>query len=124
MDRAEASENAQRGFVEALIGDGRPLLMLSGLVLIFSGLFALFLSVTKQFLPHDVQYFGMTAEQLCLLHGCRTVHFIFHDRVAFGGAIIAVGVIYLWQVLGCVWRGQPSRSLWQALAVGGVAGFA
>ena len=38
----------------------------------------------------------MTAEQLCALHGCRIVHFMFHDRGAFGGSLIAIGTLYLW----------------------------
>jgi hypothetical protein len=70
-----------RGFFEAMIGDGRPLLVLTGLALIFSGGFALFQSATGQFLPHDVQYLGMTAQDLCRLDQCRIVHFMFHDRV-------------------------------------------
>src|SRR2546423_14363596 len=59
------ARNDCRGFLEALIGDGRPLLIFSGLCLVLAGGFALFLSVTRQFLPHDVQFLGMTAEQLC-----------------------------------------------------------
>ena len=26
-------------------------------------------------------------------------------------------------MLGCVWRGRPSRALWEALLLAGVAGF-
>src|SRR5262245_34611347 len=85
-----------RGFPEALIGDGRPLLLLTGLCLIFAGGFALFLSATRQFLPHDIEYLGMTAEQLCGIQSCRVVHFMFHDRVSFGGALMAIGLLYMW----------------------------
>jgi len=35
-----------RSLLEVLIGDGRPLLRLTGVLLIFSGLFAFFLSTT------------------------------------------------------------------------------
>jgi hypothetical protein len=86
----------QRSFAGALVGDGRPLLILTGLCLVLSGLFALFQSATGHFLPHDVQFLGMTAEQLCALNECRIVHFMLHDRVSFGGAIFAVGSLYLW----------------------------
>src|SRR3712207_8431362 len=41
-------------------------------------------------LPHDERFLGMTAEQLCSLHGCRIVHFMYHDRGAFGGSIVAI----------------------------------
>ena len=85
-----------RGLLSALLGDGRPLLLLSGLALILAGGFALFLSASKHFLPHDVDYLGMTAEQLCGINNCRVVYFMFHDRVAFGGALIAIGVLYMW----------------------------
>src|SRR5205823_11110667 len=86
----------ERGLLEALLGDGRFLLILTGLFLVFFGAFALFLSATGHFLPHDVKYLGMTAEELCAYHDCRIVHFMFHDRVAFGGTLLAVGLLYLW----------------------------
>ena len=49
---------------------------LHGLSLILSGAFAFFLSVTGQFLPHDVQFLGMSAEQLCAIQGCRIVIYV------------------------------------------------
>jgi hypothetical protein len=85
-----------RSLIGALIGDGRPLLVFTGLCLVLSGLFALFLSVTRHFLPHDVQFLGMMPDQLCAINECRIVHFMFHDRVSFGGAVIAIGILYLW----------------------------
>ena len=39
-------DDYRRGLFEALIGDGRPLLKLTGLALIGSGLFAFFLAAT------------------------------------------------------------------------------
>lgn len=45
--------NDDRGLLDGLIGDGRPLLMLLGVGLILSGLFGLFLGISGQFLPHD-----------------------------------------------------------------------
>src|SRR5262249_51926420 len=39
--------------VRALTGDGRLLLVLSGLSLLLSGLFAVYLGVAGRFLPHD-----------------------------------------------------------------------
>jgi len=85
-----------RGFFQALSGDGRPLLTLTGICLIFSGGFALFLAATAHFLPHDIAFLGMTADQLCAINECRVVHFMIHDRVAFGGSLIAIGLLYLW----------------------------
>src|SRR4051812_46636073 len=87
-----------RGLFQAAVGDGRPPLLVLALGLLASGLFALFLGATGQFLPHDERFLGMTAERLCALHGCRVVHFMVHDRLAFGGALAALGLLYLWLV--------------------------
>jgi hypothetical protein len=86
----------ERGFLPTLIGDGRSLLTLSALILIGAGGFAVFQASTGHFLPHDTAFLGMTSEQLCTLHGCRIVHFMVHDRVSFGGVLIAIGTMYLW----------------------------
>ena len=85
-----------RTLFQAVYGDGRPLLIFTGLSLVLSGAFAFFLSATGHFLPHDIQFLGMTADKLCGISECRIVHFMFHDRVAFGGALIAVGSLYVW----------------------------
>lgn len=113
----------QRGFASALIGDGRPLLTLTGLCLIGSGLFAFFLAATRHFLPHDVAYLGMTAEQLCAAHQCRIVHLMMHDRVSFGGALVGVGVVvlYLWLTEFPLRTREPWA--WWTLAISGMIGF-
>jgi hypothetical protein len=111
-----------RGFFATLLGDGRPPLLLLSLGLVLSGLFAVFLAVTGQFLPHDERFLGMTAEQLCSLQGCRIVHFMIHDRLAFGGALIAVGVAYVWLVEFPLRRGETWA--WWLLLLSGTVGFA
>jgi hypothetical protein len=110
-----------RGYFGALIGDGRPPLKLVALCLVLSGLFALFLSAVGQFLPHDVQFLGMTAQQLCTINECRIVHFMFHDRVSFGGVLIAVGTLYLWLAEFPLRHGQAWA--WWLFLVSGVLGF-
>jgi hypothetical protein len=40
-------------------------------------------------------------------------------RVGFGGALVSFGVA----LFGCVRYARPSRALWQALTIAGVAGF-
>lgn len=110
-----------RGLFQALIGDGRPFLIFTGLSLVLSGAFALFLSATGQFLPHDIQFLGMTAEQLCAIQQCRIVHFMFHDRVSFGGAIIAVGALYMWMAEFPLRRGQAWA--WWLFVLSGLFGF-
>ncbi len=110
-----------KGLLQALLGDGRPPLLFSGLVLVLAGGFALFLSASKHFLPHDVHYLGMTAEELCKIADCRIVYFMFHDRVAFGGALIAIGALYMW--LAEFPLRQRKAWAWWLFIVSGISGF-
>ena len=105
----------------AIVIDGPVLLIASACVLVLSGLFALFLGLTGRFLPQDEQFLGMTAGQLCALHGCRIVHFMVHDRVSFGGALVAVGTLYLWMAASPLRRGQAWA--WWAFLLTGAVGF-
>jgi hypothetical protein len=109
------------GFLARLIGDGRALINLLALALIGSGLFVLFQAATGHFLPHDTAWLGMTAQQLCTSHGCRIVHFMMHDRVSFGGVLIAIGVMYLWLAEFPLRRGETWA--WWALTASAAAGF-
>ena len=111
----------ERGLLRELIGDGRPLLILTAVMLLFSGVFAIFVSVRREFLPHDVTYLGMTAETLCRLADCRIVRFMFHDRVAFGGTLISVAVLYLWLATFPLRDGRAWA--WWAFLVSGLLGF-
>jgi hypothetical protein len=105
-----------------VIDDGRPLLSLTAVTLLISGVFAIFLSFRREFLPHDVAYLNMTAEQLCRIASCRVVQFMFHDRVAFGGTLIAIAVLYLW--LATFPLRDGARWAWWAFALSGALGFA
>jgi MFS family permease len=114
-------DRQDEGIFQALLGDGRPILIFTGLSLVLSGGFALFLSATGRFLPQDVQFLGMTAEQLCSIDACRIVHFMFHDRVAFGGSLIAVGSIYMWMAAFPLKRGESWT--WWLFVLSGFFGF-
>lgn len=111
-----------RGLIAALVKDGRPLVTLTALALLFSGGFALFLSIVRQFLPHDLAFLGMSAEELCRLGECRVVSFMFHDRATFGGVLIAIGTMYLWLAEFPLRRGAAWA--WWTLTVSGAVGFA
>src|SRR4051812_43923086 len=114
-------DDYRRGFFEALVGDGRPLFKLTGISLIGSGLFAFFLAGSGHFLPHDIQYLGMSAGELrSIAHG-RLARFMMHDRVSFGGAIFGIGVLYLWLAEFPLARGEAWA--WWTFAASGVAGF-
>ena len=114
-------EEENQGFLSALIGDGRPLLSLTGLALILSGGFALFLSATGSFLPHDVDFLKMQPGALCAINECRIVHFMFHDRFSFGGVLIAIGLLYLW--LAAFPLRDRQAWAWWVFAISGTTGF-
>ena len=109
------------GLLTALVGDGRSLLVLVALGLMLSGIFALFLSATGTFLPHDVSFLGMQPGALCDLHQCRIVHFIFHDRVSFGGTLMAIGALYLWLLAFPLRQGEEWA--WWTLLLSSIVGF-
>lgn len=117
----QESETEQRGLWAVLVRDGRPLITLTGLILIGAGAFASFQAATGHFLPHDEAYLGKTAAQLCELQDCRVVHFMIHDRIAFGGVLIAIGTLYLY--LAAVPLGEGRPWAWWTLLVSGIAGF-
>ena len=110
-----------RGFLKRAIGDGRPLLIVAAVFLVACGGFAVVQAATGHFLPHDTAYLGMTAPQLCALDSCRILHFMIHDRVSFGGVLVAIGVLYLWVAMFPL-RLRESWAWW-ALALSGMAGF-
>ncbi|MEO6994989.1 MAG: hypothetical protein ABI273_15380 [Lacunisphaera sp.] len=112
---------AERGFIDALVGDGIFPLLLTGVALAGSGGFALFLSATGHFLPHDVAYLGLDATQLARASNPRLVNFMFHDRAAFGGSLVAVGLLYLWLAEFPLRQGESWA--WWTLALSGTAGF-
>ena len=115
------NERLDAGFLETLLGDGRAIFKLIALALIGSGLFVVFQAATGHFLPHDTEYLGMDAKQLCSLHGCRIVHFMIHDRISFGGVLLAIGVMYLWLAEFPLRRGESWA--WWAFAASGGSGF-
>lgn len=110
-----------RSFLDALIGDGRFLIVLTALALAFSGGGAIFLSVTGHFLPHDVDFLGMQPSALCELNECRIVHFMIHDRASFGGVLLAIAALYLWIALFPLREGESWA--WWTLVLTNATGF-
>lgn len=112
----------EASLLDGLLEDGRPLLLLTAVALLLAGAFAIFLAARREFLPHDITYLGMSADELCLMADCRVVRFMFHDRVAFGGALIAIAVLYAWLIAFPLRAG--AQWAWWALTISGVLGFA
>jgi hypothetical protein len=104
-----------------LLANGRNLLTLGTLGLFFAGGFAIFLSATGQFLPHDVEFLGMTSHDLCNRNACSIVHFMIHDRASFGGTLLSLSVLYLW-LIHFPLRNQE-RWAWWTLLFSNVIGF-
>jgi len=109
-------------FFRPLVGDGRPLLLTVAGALLFSGAFALFLAATGEFLPQDIHYLGMSASDLCGVADCRIVDFMVHDRAAFGGTLMGLGVLYVWLTVFPLGRGEAWA--WWVWLVSATLGFA
>ncbi len=110
-----------RGLIDAFVGDGRSLISLCGICLGLAGLFAIFQSVTGHFLPHDVAFLQMQPEALCSINECRIVHFMIHDRISFGGSLVAIAVLYMWLAEFPLRDGE--HWAWWTLLASGFAGF-
>ena len=111
----------ERGLIDAFVGDGRSLISLCGICLGLAGLFAIFQSITGHFLPHDVAFLQMQPEALCSINECRIVHFMIHDRISFGGSLVAIAVLYMWLAEFPMRDGE--RWAWWTLFASGFSGF-
>ncbi|PYJ00312.1 MAG: hypothetical protein DME25_21030, partial [Verrucomicrobia bacterium] len=118
--RGQAGGRCQRRVV-SWSADGRLLLKLVAIGLILAGGFALLQSATGCFLPHDLRYLSMDPVQLCGLGEGRVARFMFHDRVSFGGALIAIGLLYSWLEKSPLREGEAWA--WWTFLASGVAGF-
>ena len=85
-----------RGILEVALGDGRFLIALTGICLALSGGFAILQSASGHLLPQDSHAIGMDAPALAHAANHRLLGFMFHDRVAYGGTLLAIGAGYLW----------------------------
>jgi hypothetical protein len=77
------------------------------------------IGMTTVFVRTDLTFMGLTRTELDAINP-RLIPLIAHDRAGFGGAATTAGLL----ILSSVWWGRPSRSLWQALFIGGIAGWA
>ena len=112
----------QRGLFDALADDGRSLLLLAAAFLAGCGLFGIMQASTGHLLPHDTASLKMTGTDLCAVADCRILHFMIHDRVSFGGVLVAIASVYTWLVLFPLAAGESWA--WWTLAASGATGFA
>jgi hypothetical protein len=110
-----------RSLLDAALDDGRFLIALTGISLILSGVFAVLQSVSGQLLPHDSHAIGMESTSLVRAGNRHLLGFMFHDRVAYGGSILAIGTGYLW-LAAFPMKGRAAW-VWWALVLSGGTGF-
>lgn len=111
----------QRTLLQALVGDGRFLLIFTGLVLVLAGTLVIVQSIIGNFLPHDTAYLGLDADELSAFNNGTITKFMFHDRVSFGGSIIAVGLLYIWLAEFPLKNREPWA--WYLFLISGILGF-
>lgn len=110
-----------RGLLEVVLGDGRFLIALTGIALVLSGGFAVLQSVSGQLLPQDSHAIGMDSMALMRAGNRHLLGFMFHDRVAYGGSLLAIGAGYLW--LSAFPMQSRAAWTWWALVFSGGIGF-
>src|SRR4051794_24436016 len=101
--------------------DGRGLLTVTALGILAAGVFGWFLAVTDQLLPQDLAWLSISEAHLRSIADGRVVDFMSHDRAAFGGTLVSIGVLYLWLIRFPLAEGRAWA--WWLLAVGGSIGF-
>ena len=94
------------------------MLLATSLCLVLGGLIIMTVGMTSVFVPTDLEYMELCVGDLNALNP-RLVPLIAHDRAGFGGGVCCCGLT----MFLCIFYSGPSRSLWQALAVTGLAGF-
>ena len=110
----------ERSLLEAVLGNGRFLIALTGVSLVLSGGFAVLQSISGQLLPHDSHAIGMDSTALVHVGNHHLLGFMFHDRVAYGGSLLAIGFGYLWLAEFAISAGAWA---WWALVFSGGIGF-
>ncbi len=86
--------------------------------MVLAGATILTVGVTRVFVPQDLEFMRVSMAELDAANP-RLLPLIAHDRAGFGGGILSAGLT----VAACALFASPSRSLWQALAGAGIAGF-
>jgi hypothetical protein len=86
-----------------------------------TGGFAVLQSISGHLLPQDSYAIGMDAPELMRVGKPHLLGFMFHDRVAYGGSLLCIGLGYMWLA------GFPLREregwAWWALVLSCAIGF-
>jgi hypothetical protein len=114
-------ERDDRSLITIALDRGRFLIGLTGIALGLSGGFAILQSASGQLLPQDSYAIGMDSAALMHASNIHLLGFMFHDRVAYGGTLLAIGLGYLWIAAFPMQRQEAWA--WWALAFSGGIGF-
>lgn len=98
---------------------GRLVLIAGAAAVALSGLIILRIGVGDTFVPEDLEYIGLTADELRSVNP-RLVPLLAHDRAGFGGGVLTMGVT----AMLCLWCARLSRHLHQAFALAGLVSLA
>src|SRR5262249_7947170 len=99
-------------------GIGRLLLLVTSACLILGGLIILGVGMTSVFVPQDLEFMQIGEWRLEAANP-RLIPLIAHARAGFGGGVCCCGLT----MFLCLWCSPLTRSLWQAIAITGIAGF-
>ena len=89
--------------------------------MLFGGLLAVAIAMTRVVLPYDEAYVGMARHELAAVNA-RLLDFMAHDRVSLAGTMVAIGLMYLGLSLGGIRRGLHWAQ--QSVFVSAFTGFA
>lgn len=95
-------------------------LALAGWVLIVIGLLALNVASTIKFLPYELTYLGTSVGKLNDFRDGNLTAYMAHNRVSFGGALLVVGLLYIWLAHNPLRRGESWA--WWTLLLSGTTG--
>lgn len=119
MDMRHGGVRAVRGALFSDMTAGTALLGVFAVGIFTLGLAYLLLAATTTLLPGDIRYLGMDRPDLCREAGCHIIDFITHNRAAYGGALMAAGLMSGWLVVGPLRNGE-AWAWWTLLVAGAV----
>jgi hypothetical protein len=104
---------------------GWAFLAATGWMLIVIGLAAFATAASIRVLPHEAHFLDSTVSDLVFRdHAGNLIGYMMHNRVSFGGALIAIGLLYVWMA-DVLLRESAAWTWWAFLLSGyfGVSSF-
>jgi dihydroorotate dehydrogenase len=99
---------------------GQLCFVILGFALTTGGIMITFIGMTYVFIPTDISFLCMSAEQIAILND-RLIPVIAHDRAGFGSALFSVGLLVLMISLWGFREGE--KWVWNTLFLGGIPAF-